>query len=47
MKDILDLTKKELADTLGSYGEKPYRAKQIFTWLHQRRVTSFDQMTDI
>jgi 23S rRNA (adenine2503-C2)-methyltransferase len=47
MKDILDLTKKELTDTLGPYGEKPYRAKQIFTWLHQRRVKSFDEMTDI
>lgn len=34
--------KKELADM----GEKPFRAKQIFKWLHQP-VSSFDEMTDL
>lgn len=28
-------------------GMKPYRAQQLFSWLHLRRVNSFHQMTDI
>ena len=28
-------------------GEKSYRAKQIFSWLHERGAVSFEDMTDI
>lgn len=28
-------------------GERPFRAPQIYRWLHQRGVTSFDEMTDL
>ncbi len=28
-------------------GMKPFRAQQLFSWIHLRRVTSFHQMTDI
>ncbi|MCK5117221.1 MAG: 23S rRNA (adenine(2503)-C(2))-methyltransferase RlmN [Candidatus Aegiribacteria sp.] len=28
-------------------GMKPYRAQQLFSWIHLRRVNSFHQMTDI
>ncbi len=27
--------------------QKPFRAKQLFTWLHFRRVSSFEEMTDL
>ena len=27
-------------------GEKPFRAKQIYAWLHQQLVTSWDEMTN-
>ena len=47
MQDIRSLTKDELKEELVSIGEKPFRAKQIFTWLHKRRALSFDEMTDI
>ncbi|MCR5748515.1 MAG: 23S rRNA (adenine(2503)-C(2))-methyltransferase RlmN [Lachnospiraceae bacterium] len=47
MKDILSLTGSELKETLINMGEKAFRAKQIFVWLHDRRVKSFDEMTDI
>ena len=30
-----------------SIGEKPFRARQILQWIHQRGVTDFDLMTDI
>ncbi len=28
-------------------GMKPYRAQQLFSWIHMRRVISFHQMTDV
>lgn len=28
-------------------GEKPFRASQIYKWLHQKRVSSFDEMSDL
>ncbi len=28
-------------------GEKPFRAKQLYKWIHQRGVTDFAQMTDL
>lgn len=28
-------------------GERPFRAPQLYRWLHQRGVTSFDEMTDL
>ena len=28
-------------------GEKRFRAKQLFRWIHQRGASSFDQMTDL
>jgi len=32
---------------VNSAGMKPFRARQLFSWIHLRRVNSFDQMTDI
>ncbi len=45
---ILSLTFQELEKWLvNEMGEKAFRAKQIFTWLHFRRVRSFSRMTDV
>lgn len=45
--DILSLSLKELEEKLVVLGEKKFRAKQIFQWLHVKRVFDFDKMTDI
>lgn len=45
--DILSLDLAELEDALVKLGEKKFRAKQIFQWLHVKRVLDFDKMTDI
>jgi len=45
--DILSLSLTELENVLTELGEKKFRAKQIFQWLHVKRVTDFDKMTDI
>lgn len=46
MIDLKDLTFEELEEFLVGMGERKFRAKQIFAWLH-RSVTSFDEMTDL
>lgn len=46
MTNLKDLTFEELKEFMVNLGEKPFRAKQIFTWLH-RGIESFDEMTDI
>lgn len=45
--DIRSLDLDELTGLLQGWGEKPFRAKQIYQWLHVRHVTSFDEMTNI
>lgn len=40
-------TKDELAAFVEQIGEPKYRAKQIFKGLHERRLLSFDEMTDL
>ena len=32
---------------LAAWNERPYRAKQIVDWLYEKRVTSFEAMTDL
>lgn len=45
--DILSLTLPELREALTDLGEKPFRAAQIYDWLHKKRVRSFFEMTNI
>ncbi len=46
-RDILSLYLSELEAAIVQMGEKKFRARQIFTWLHQRKVTDFSEMTDL
>jgi 23S rRNA (adenine2503-C2)-methyltransferase len=41
------LSPAELAEFVANIGEPKYRAKQIFKGLHERRLLSFDEMTDL
>lgn len=45
--DILSLTKDELSAAVAEMGEKPFRAKQVYDWLHVKKVTDFAQMSNI
>lgn len=47
MTDIKSLTKTELENELSSLGQPKFRASQIYKWLHQFGVSSFDEMTNI
>ena len=45
--DIRQLSLEELTDKLVAFGEKPFRAKQVYEWLWKKRATSFDDMTNL
>lgn len=45
--DIRSYELTQLAEFVEQLGEKPYRAKQIYQWLHEKQVSSFDEMTNI
>ena len=47
MTDILSLTLDDLRAEMQKMGEKPFRAAQVYKWLHQKRIQSFDEMSDI
>ncbi len=46
-KDIKSLNYTELKDEIESLGEKSFKAGQIYTWLHKKGASDFDEMTDI
>ncbi len=45
--DIKSFNLTELTELLVSMGEKGFRAKQIYQWLHVKQVESFEEMTNI
>lgn len=44
---LTGLSQAELSDFVASLGEPSYRARQIFSQIHARRLRSFDEMTDL
>jgi len=45
--DLRGLPLPVLSELLASLGEKPYRARQLFRWLHRRGAAGLDEMTDL
>ena len=45
--DIKSMTLAELTEYIEALGEKKFRAKQIYQWIHQKNVNSFDEMGNI
>ncbi len=45
--NLLGFTLPELTDWFGGIGQKPFRARQVFRWIHQRGAADFDAMTDL
>ena len=46
-KDIKSLNLEELKVELESMGEKAFRAKQMYEWMHVKLARSFDEMTSL
>ena len=47
MKNIKDYNLDALKEEMKLIDEKPFRAEQIFKWLYQDKVTSFDEMLNL
>ncbi len=45
--NLLGMPVGELEGYFDSLGEKPYRARQLAQWIHQRGVVDFNAMTDL
>lgn len=47
MTDIASLTLPALTEWVKGLAEPAFRAGQVYSWLHDKQVTSFDQMTNL
>ena len=45
--NLLGMNLAAMTTFFADLGEKPFRAKQLFRWLHQNGVDGFDSMTDL
>ena len=45
--DIKSQDLPELKKTVEGLSEKPFRAKQIYEWLHKKQAESFQEMTNL
>lgn len=46
-RDLVGLSREELAAEMAAIGEKPFRAKQIWHWIYHQGETDFAKMTTI
>ncbi len=46
-KDIKSLTLTELKAEMEETGQKPFRAAQLYEWMHRKLARSFDEMTNL
>jgi 23S rRNA (adenine2503-C2)-methyltransferase len=46
-RNLVGLTRPEIAAALAEFGEKPFRAGQIWRWIYVRGATDFGGMSDI
>ena len=45
--NLLGQPPSALVEFFAGLGEKPFRARQVLQWIHQRNVDSFSEMTDL
>lgn len=45
--DIKSMNLEELKRYMEELGEKTFRAKQVYQWLHEKQVSSFEEMTNL
>ena len=46
-QSILSFYPNELKEVMADLGEKPYRAAQVFSWLHEKGAQSYGEMTNL
>lgn len=46
-KDLRNLTYQEMESEFKAMGLPSFRAKQVFSWIHEKQATSFQEMTNL
>ena len=46
-KDLKSMTLEELTEFVKEIGEKPFRAKQLYQWMHVKLAESLDECTNL
>ena len=46
-RDLVGLSRAELAEEIAAIGEKPFRVKQLWHWIYHQGVTDFSRMSSI
>ena len=46
-QNLLNFTLHELEEIVTANDLKPFLAKQIFEWIYKKRVSSFEEMTNV
>ena len=46
-QDLKSMTEEELKAFLAGLGEKPFRARQLYQWMHEKLAGSFEEMSSL
>ena len=46
-QDLKSMTEEELKAFLAGLGEKPFRARQLYQWIHEKLAGSFEEMSSL
>ena len=47
MKDLRSLTYEQLCEEVKAMGQPSFRAKQIYSWLHEKRAEDYSEMSNL
>lgn len=45
--DLRSLTQEEMVQLAEGYGEKPFRGRQLFEWVHRKQIQEYDEMKNL
>lgn len=46
-QDLRSMTEQEMIGLAGQFGEKPFRGRQLFEWIHRKQVKEISQMHNL
>lgn len=44
---LLALSRTEMEELIVQWGHRPFHGRQLYSWIHRRAVTEFEEMTDL
>lgn len=46
-RDLRSLSEEQMVETAVAYGEKPFRGRQLFEWIHRRQAADFSEIHNL